>query len=520
MASGFVIRKNEYYDSVFLMRIAKTLNEEPGVQQSAVVMATDANKKLLSDIGITASSVDQSGPNDLVVAVVSENPAVVEQVLATLDQRLQSFSKPTRPASYRSIDEAALSNTDTNLAVISVPGEFAAREARKALERGNHVFLFSNNVPLDEEIELKQIAQRRGLLVMGPDCGTGIINGIGIGFANIVRRGPVGVVGASGTGLQEFTSLVHQAGSGISHAIGTGSRDLLDAVGGITTLMGFDALESDPTTRVIAIISKPAQPETLQRLMERIQKSSKPVIACFLGLERHLAGYGPNFSQVQSIDEAVELALYHAAQKSKLVVREEADMERLAEREINAWAPQQRYLRGLFAGGTFCYQSQQVLRATGIPVYSNSPLDKRYHLENPDISLENSLIDLGDDIYTQGIPHPMIYAVQRRKRIAVEAADPEVAILLLDFILGYIASPDPAGDLLDAIQDAKETAAMRGANLTVVASICGTDKDPQDYDRQKKVLEQVGVHVFPSNTQAARFCAKLILAAQGARHGT
>jgi succinyl-CoA synthetase alpha subunit len=510
MASGFVVRKNQYYDSVFLMRIAKTLGDEPGVQQCAVVMATDANKQLLADISIRGRALDQAGPNDLVMAVLSEEEAVVERLLSTIDQRLANVGGQTKPSSYPSLEAAATANPETNLAVISIPGEYAAREARKALEQGKHVFLFSNNVPLDQEVELKRLAQSRGLLVMGPDCGTSILNGVGIGFANVVRRGPVGVVGASGTGLQEFTSLVHQAGSGISHAIGTGSHDLSDVVGGITTLMAFDALEADPTTQVIAIVSKPAQPETLKKLVERIARCRKPVVGCFLGLEQPLDGGGPHFTQAFTIDAAVQLTLTQIGFVQAAQASRETDWQRLIEQEKSGWLPNQRYLRGLFAGGTFCYQSQQVLREAGIPIYSNSPLDKRYHLEKPGTSLEHSLIDMGDDFFTQGKPHPMIEATQRRQRILAEADDPELAILLLDFILGYIASPDPVGDLIEAIRMAKRAVAQRGGCLTVAASICGTDLDPQGFDRQKQMLKEAGVLIFDSNAQAARFCAELI----------
>ncbi|RPI78428.1 MAG: hypothetical protein EHM41_24860, partial [Chloroflexi bacterium] len=471
-------------------------------------------KGLLAEIGIRGAELDGATPNDLVVAVLASETEVVDRLLKGLDERLQSISSSVKPSSYLSIDEAAITNPDINLVVISVPGDYAAREANKALELGKHVFLFSNNVPLEQEIEIKELARRHGLLVMGPDCGTSIIQGIGIGFANAVRRGPVGVVGASGTGIQEFTSLIHRAGSGISHAIGTGTRDLSDSVGGVTTLMGLDALEADTSTQVIAIVSKPAQPATLQRLLERIERCRKPVIGCFLGLSRPLSGAVSSFVQAYSIDEAVELALGKMNQKP-VQPKVDRDIESLVRQEISQWQPEQRYLRGLFAGGTFCYQSQQVLQAAGIPVYSNSPLDKRYHLEKPESSLEDSLIDMGDDIFTQGIPHPMIDGTQRAKRILAEAADPEVSVLLLDFILGQIASADPVGDLIGSICKAKETAAHQGRHLTIAASICGTELDPQGFDRQKKMLEDAGVLVFATNAQAARFCSRLLLAARG-----
>lgn len=519
MASGFVIRKSQYYDSVFLMRIAKTLNDEPGVKQSAVLMATDANKELLAEINIHGASIDAATPNDLLVAVIAEDAATVDRLLASIDERLQSVPIARKSTSYRSVDEAAVSNPESNLAVISVPGLYAAREARKAIEQGKHVFLFSDNVPLEQEVELKQLARERGRLVMGPDCGTSLIGGVGIGFANHVRRGPIGVVGAAGTGLQEFTSLVHQAGSGISHAIGTGSHDLSDAVGGITTLMGIDALEADAGTQVIAIVSKPAGRNTLESVIKRIQACQKPVIGCFLGLGDQLQGVGTHFHQALTIDEAVRLALYYGPGEVRWDETESSFSEETIQQQKACWRSEQRYLRGLFAGGTFCYQTQQVLRDAGLAVYSNAPLDKRYKLENPEVSLEHSVIDLGEDYFTQGKPHPMIDATERRKRILAEAEDPEVAILLLDFILGALSTPDPAGDLIEAIRDARSIADRRGGCLTVVASICGTDRDAQGLEKQQKLLEGAGVFVFPSNLLAAKVCADLLLTASGGIHG-
>jgi FdrA protein len=394
--------------------------------------------------------------------------------------------------------------------VISVPGAYPAREARKALEQGKHVFLFSDNVPLDQEVELKQLAKTQWRLLMGPDCGTSLIGGIRIGFANRVRRGPVGVVGASGTGIQEFTSLIHQAGSGISQAIGTGSHDLSDAVGGITTHMGLDILEADLSTRVITLISKPPGAKTLATLQGRIRSCRKPVIGCLLGLDQML-NCGPNFYQVRTIDQAVEQALFCMGGSKAAGFLDEISVDlQTMENEVQNWLPEQRYLRGLFAGGTFCYQTQQVLQSAGIPVYSNGPLDPRYRLKNPEVSLEHSVLDLGDDYFTQNKPHPMIDARERYKRILKEADDPEVAILSLDFVLGEISSADPAGDLIEAIRQAKAKAARGGGSLTVVAAVCGTDQDPQDLNKQRSTLMEAGVFVLPSSARAAEFCRDLL----------
>jgi FdrA protein len=519
MAAGCVIRKNQYYDSIFLMRVAKTLLEEPGVQECVVLMATEVNKERLAELGFNSQEVMDATANDLVIGILADNASRIDGLLSEMDSRLTGRPQHGNFSVYRSVEDASTAYPQSNLVVITVPGTYAAREARKALELGKHVFLFSDNVPLEQEVEIKQLAKARGRLVMGPGCGTSLIGGIGIGFANRVRRGAVGVVGASGTGIQEFTSLIHQAGGGISHAIGTGSHDLSDAVAGITTQMGLDILEADPTTRVIALISKPSGAKTLALLQECIRQLHKPVVGCLLGL-KHPLDCGPNFYQVSTIDQAVEQALNltEGSTSDEFLLHSQIDGEKY-QMEVQGWLPEQRYLRGLFSGGTFCYQAQQVLQSAGIPVNSNSPLDARYQLKNPEESLEHSILDLGDDYFTQGKPHPMIDARERYKRILKEADDPEVAILLLDFVLGEISSLDPVGDLIEAIRQAQSTAARRGGRLTVVASICGTDQDPQDLKKQKSSLQEAEVFLLPTSAMAAGFCRDLLRMAGGRKYG-
>lgn len=511
MASGFVIRKNQYYDSVFLMTVNKRLSDFPGVQQTAVLMGSEKNKTLLADIGIRDAQIDAAQPNDLIVAVVAETAEIVQATLGRLDEALNAVAETSEPSALHSFEDGLAQKPNANLAVLSIPGEHAAREARKALAAGLHVFIFSSNVSIDDEVALKQLAAQQGLLVMGPDCGTSLINGVGIGFANVVRRGSIGAIGASGTGLQEFTSQVHNAGFGISHAIGTGSHDLSERVGGLTTLAALDALEADPSTQVIAFISKPPNSRTLERLMERIKACKKPVIGCFLGAIVDPKGVGPIFQSARTIDDAVRLAITKAGGAapalSHLLSAEE--QERVST-ERAYWSREQKYIRGLFAGGTFCYQSQQIFKDAGIPVYSNAPLDPKYALAKPDQSREHSLIDMGDEYYTLGRPHPMIDGTARRQRILTEGRDPQVAVLLLDFILGYNAAEDPVGELMDAIAEAKRAAKERGQHLTIAASICGTQDDPQDMNLQTQMLREAGVIVFRSNAKAAAFCCALL----------
>jgi FdrA protein len=511
MASGFVIRKNQYYDSVFLMSVNRRISEVKGVQQTAVLMGSPANKQLLLDIGVRDGQIDLAQPNDLIVAVTAETPVILENVLGRLDEWLEAIQENAPTLSARTLEDGLSQKPDANLAVISVPGEYAAREAKMALEAGLNVFLFSANVSIEDELELKQFAAGRGLLVMGPDCGTSLIGGVGIGFANVVRRGPIGVVGGAGTGLQEFTSQVHNAGSGISHAIGTGSHDLSEKIGGLTTLAALNALELDQTTRVITIISKPPAARTLDSLLERVKTCTKPVVGCFLGIDSSLLSGRPNLQPAQTIDEAVRMAIACLGGQITLPIGS-LTPEEMAEimREKQAWSPEQKYLRGILAGGTFCYQSQQVMGEAGLTLYSNSPLDQEFKLADPDKSIEHTLVDMGADFYTVGKPHPMIDGTLRRRRILAESRDPQVAVLYLDFILGYNASMDPVGELLDAILEAKRNARQRAGSLTVVASICGTAGDPQDVAFQIKMLREAGALVFRSNALASAACCVLI----------
>jgi succinyl-CoA synthetase alpha subunit len=509
MTIGFVIRKNQYYDSVFLMGVNKHVSDEPGILQAAVLMASEKNRELLAGLGIRDPQIDSATANDLVVAVLSNNQTSIDAALAKVDAWLMGSEERKAASNLRTLEDGLAQKPSANLAVISVPGEFAAREAHRALEAGLNVFLFSDNVSLADELKLKQLASQKNLLVMGPDCGTSLISGVGIGFANVIRKGSIGVIGGAGTGLQEFTCQVHHAGFGISHAIGTGSHDLNDAIGGLTTLAALDALEKDPRTTVIAILSKPPSMQTLTRLLERIRSCTKPVVGCFIGIDEKLTGAGEKFSQAGTIDEAVELAI-HATKGKTPSQLHEAQFHELANKERSGFSVQQHYVRGLFAGGTFCYQSQHIFKSVGLTVQSNAPLEKANRLENPDQSRQHTLIDMGDDYYTQGKPHPMIDGTMRRQRILAESKDPEVAVLLLDFILGYNSSHDPVGELLDAIIAAKKASIQRGGYLSVVTSICGTEDDTQDLKIQTGLLKDAGVIVFTSNAQAALFCTQLI----------
>jgi succinyl-CoA synthetase alpha subunit len=510
MVTGYVIRKNAYHDSVFLMRVAKRLSEQKGILQAAALMGTGKNKVLLVDMEVRGPEISAATPSDLIVAVKADTQEALTSVLGNIDQWVNPSISAGVTYTIRTLDEAVAVQPHSNLTVISVPGAYAAREARKALEHGLNVFLFSDNVPVESEISLKEYARKHGLIVMGPDCGTAIIGGIGIGFANAVRRGPIGVIGASGTGIQEFTSLVHQAGLGISHAIGIGSRDLSDAVGGISFLSALDALKSDRETKIITILSKPPGELALSHLIPKMLQCHKPIVVCFLGFKQESLHADIRHRTARTLDDAAALAVQMlTGQASPILNADSSSLRRLVRREQVGKNPEQKYIRGIFAGGTFCFQAQQILQDEGMVVHSNAPLSGNLKLANPMKSEEHTLVDMGADDFTVGRPHPMIDPSLRRERILTEAQDREVAILLLDFMLGFNSSPDPAGELISAIEEAKREANKRGEFLSVVASICGTEGDPQNLQHQFKLLEEAGAIVFPSSAQAAQFCALL-----------
>jgi FdrA protein len=473
-----------YRDSVALMQLSTELAALPGIRRASLVMATPANLGLLAEAGLLERPLE-AAPNDLVIALEGRAlEAAFEHAMRALGERRErstSESTTTNPRP-RTLTQAHSSAPQANLALISVPGEYAAAEARKALRLGLNVMLFSDNVLLEDEGALKREAAERGLLLLGPDCGTAIIDGLRLGFANHVRRGVIGCIGASGTGLQELTSLVDRLGEGVSQAIGVGGRDLSDAVGGLATLAALERLAADRDTRVIVLISKPPAPVVAERVLDFASRAKKPVVVCFLGWSSQTP------LQVTTLEDAAHAAVA-LSRKRKPAARS------FRPGKLPCIAAPRRYVRGLFSGGTFCHEAALLLEA------ALGPLKNGAH----------SVIDLGDDVFTRGQPHPMIDPRLRIERIAAEAADPQVAVLLFDVVLGDGAHPDPAGALATALQ----AAAKR--RVVLVASVCGTEADPQVRSQQVKKLIKAGVLVAESNAQAARLAAAIARRAKGAR---
>lgn len=497
------IRSGAYYDSVILMQLQRSLSEQYGVLDAGVVMGTDANKDVLAQSDLLAPQAQEAKADDLVVVIKAENEAAARAAIEKIDELLSARRGGGIEQEYcpRSLDAAAKMLPEAQWVLVSVPGRYAAGVARQALDLDKHVFLYSDNVSLEDEIKLKQVAAQKGLLVMGPDCGTAVVNGVGLGFANKVRHGSIGLIAASGTGLQQVTVRIHQMGGGITQALGTGGRDLTEAVNAVTARQGLDLLKRDPDTRVVVLVSKPPSPKVADELVKAARLTGKPVVVDFIG-------YATSIRQVDNVyfattfDETAQLAVELAN------LAEGTDP--VKDIKVKEFAPGQRYLRGLFSGGTLAYEALLILQDYLPAVYSNAPLDKDYRLEDSLVSQAHTIIDLGEDEFTVGRLHPMLDNDLRIRRLEAEASDPEVAVILLDVVLGYGAHPDPAGELSPAIATACKLAEDAGRYLEVVAVVSGTDEDPQDFDLQVEQLQGAGAIVETSNDRAVRYVGKLL----------
>ena len=507
MITRYLMLPQQYRDSVSLMRLSSGFVGREGVKQFSAVMATAANLDLLRSAGLLDGTVS-AGANDLIIAVSGSDAAAVESVLAdartaVMESAVAASGGGRRgEAPARSIGMALEGGKEFHLALISTPGEWAAHEAMKALIRGMHVMMFSDNVAIEDEVELKRYAAARDLLVMGPDCGTAIIAGVPLAFANVVRRGDIGVVGASGTGMQQITCLVDRFGAGISHAIGTGGHDLAQAVGGATALTGIRMLAGDPGTKVIVLVSKPPAPEVAQKVLEAASATGKEIVVNFIGLRGGLPEL-PRLHKAETLEDAARLAVELAG---KPLAAEPAE----AAPPSPNYAPSQRSLRGLYSGGTFCYEASMLLRDLPGGLASNAPVAPEQKLDDPWISRGNCLVDMGDDVFTRGRPHPMMDPSLRVARILEEARDPETAVILLDLVIGHGSHADPAAGLAAAVGEARAIAAAEGRELAFVGFVCGTAGDPQDLAAQERTLREAGVLLAGSNARAVRLARGLL----------
>jgi FdrA protein len=492
-------RSGAYADSVTLMRLSADVRQTHGVQAALIAMATDLNLELLPPMGFQPPR--DIGPNHLLIAVRASDDAALAGALAAVDTAISA-----RPAAQHGAAQAqpprttaaAVRASGQGLALISVPGRFAFAEAMDALDAGCDVMIFSDNVPVEQEITLKDIAAQRDLIVMGPDCGTAVIGGVGLGFSHTIAAGPIGLVAASGTGAQQVLCLLDYAGAGVSAALGVGGRDLSAAIGGRSARAALAALDADPGTELIIVVSKPPAAEVAAELRDFTTGLATPV---------QFALIAPGEPDLTAATETAMRALGLP---------------------VPAWprwpgpgrvGGSAGVLRGLFAGGTLCAEAMVIASDRLGPIRSNIPLRPELRLA-PRASVVttattaaaasvaaatgHAMIDFGDDELTAGRAHPMIDQSLRLERLAAEAADPAVTVVLLDVVLGHAAHPDPAAELGPAVAAARE----RGG-VAVVVSLIGAAADPQGRDRQATVLQAAGAHVFASNAAAARFACDL-----------
>lgn len=511
------IRKNAYFDSVTLMLISKDLKKLDGVKEALVGMGTDLNVEIAHNIGLATPEFDANvTSNDFFVAVECDSDEVFEAAQKKVEELLNKKTEAKEATYYPPTLEGAIKvDPDLNMAVISVPGKFAADVAQSCLDHDINVMLFSDNVTIEEEKALKECAYEKQLLVMGPDCGTAIINNVPLAFANVVPKGKIGMVCASGTGTQEVSSIIAQLGCGVSQVIGTGGRDLKKEIGGLMMKLGLDALINDPNTEVITLVSKPPAKEIASEILDIAKNAGKPVVVCFIGGDRaeiEAKGLVAAVSLEDAAHKAVALLKGEPVKDFVEFTMGEEKAEALAKEIAGKMAPTQKYVRGFYTGGTLCDEAMKLLIGELGHIQSNIPLNPEDNLENARTapSVRHTFLDFGDDAFTVGRPHPMIDPSLRAERVVQEASDPEAAVILVDCVIGYGSHEDPAADLADAIRAAKAEASKNGRHLAVVASVCGTEGDPQSRSATQMKLADAGAIVLPTNAQATRF-AQLIL---------
>lgn len=496
-----IIKANSYQDSIVLMLLTNKLNTIDGVHNVSVMMGTPANKDIFKTGGLYTDELEKASSNDMVIVLDIEDDSLIEQVLTEIDVFLEEQTKGGGDASGEEVvktwDKAFELGKDAGVVVFSIPGTHAALEIEKALDEGKHVFCFSDNVAIEDEKRLKEKAHDAGLLLMGPDCGTGIINGIPVAFTNAVRKGKIGVVGASGTGIQEVTTIIHKLGGGVTNAIGTGGRDLKAEIGGITLKDSIMTLEKDPNTEVVVVISKPPAPEVRDEVLNLLRSISKPAVTIFLGEKP--TSHEENLYRAYTLEEAAQTAVQLLNKEAVTAVKETLSVP------THSFKPEQKYVKGLYSGGTLAYEAAMLIKE-GLALTGDEHAPEGFILQNQG----HEIIDLGDDVYTQGKPHPMIDPTKRKEMLEEAGKDPETAIILLDVVLGYGSHANMAQELAPTIKEIKAKAASDGRELFVIGTIVGTDEDPQNIHEQETIMKEAGVILCDSNAQAVRLALAIL----------
>ena len=520
-----LVKSNYYRDSLNLLKISDIMKRHSsGIMEAVVIMGTKTNKAVLVKLGFPSSKINQATESDLIVAIKAEDKGSIDSALIKLEELLHSDgssdTSTSLSANSTDLDSVLVSKSiNANLALISIPGEYVKDLSLKLSNEGIHQQIFSDHVPLDDEFIIKKYAAKKGVLVLGPGAGTSIINGKGIGFSNVLRPGPVGIIAAAGTGLQEVSSLLDQCDIGVKYGLGVGANDPKEKIGGLMMLESLKVLEELPDIEIMAIVSKPPSLRVKNMIIDYIVKhGKKKYVLAFIGAGHD--GSLPNsisskIVQVNTLASAVfAIASLTSNQQYKLsLVRLHMKPEILQNAVAKEWrrlGEQQKYIRALYTGGTFAYETQVILNGVLKDLYSNAPTGGTKKLPSASKSKKHSILDLGEEEFTQGRPHPMIDPTIRRLRLVEESQDPEVGVILMDFVLGYGSNPDPVGAVLNEIAQVKANARKSGRYLSIVTHVCGTKRDPQGYDESIRKLENAGALVLPTNALAAISSAHII----------
>ena len=501
-----LVERNRFVDSVRLMSVGDKVKQLGGIHAAEVQMGTPANREMLEEIGFQLP--DDIAANDLVLAVRADTEAKIDEAFQLMRDILDHKSDPEADVTYHSLKEIDLEQDPYDLVQISLPGEYAAKEAGEALEKGLDVFIFSDNVSLEDELALKRKGAQKDRLVMGPDCGVGLIGGVALAAGSIVADGPVGIVGASGSGAQEVACIIEKCGYGVSSIIGTGGRDLYPQIGGLTMLQGMKRLEADPGTQVIVLVSKLAGLDVMNKVLTAADALSKPTAAVFLGSDGTLFANHRTHG-VFSLEDAAMEAIRLLGKEPPAFGLSDEEIDRLAEEELSQLGPERRYFRGLYCGGTFTEEGLIYFSRHNpdVPLFTN--LKNRYAQKLPDhrVSRENTILDMGAEDFTAETPHPVFEPALRVKRFCKELEDPETAVILLDFITGPGVHPDPILPFVHAYENPKPAG---GGKPVVISNICGSREDPQNVYEKTKLLRKAGILVMPSNYQSSRLASVMM----------
>ena len=494
-----VVKKGSYHDSVVLMLLTNHISAMQGVNKVSIMMATPANKDIFKQSGLDTEELLAASANDMVVVADIENKTIMDTIETEIDAYFKKQNTQTQQTeSVKSWDKALEKMPNADMAVISIAGAYAALEANRALDEGMNVFMFSDNVTIEDEKQLKQRAHDKGLVVMGPDCGTGIIQSVPIAFTNKVNSGKIGIIGASGTGIQELTTIIDRLGEGVKNAIGTGGRDLSSEIGGITMMDTINAMEQDDSIKVMIVISKPPAKAVREMISNRLSAFKKPVVTLFLGEKPEYHEEG--FYHAYTLDEAARLAVN--------LVRDE-DINSCvvsADTPENAFdKSENKTIKAYYSGGTLAGEAAMLIKDA---LNLDTPPEKAegFMLKHGG----HIVVDLGDDVYTQGKPHPMIDPAKRIECMQEATDDRSTGVILFDIMLGYGSHEDMAGALLPTINELKQKAENEGRKLFFIATVCGTRHDYQGYDDAVNKLKNAGVIVCETNKLASQMAIRAI----------